>query len=78
MQGNLRALISCAKIGVRIQHFGTVPAVLSGLSQAGVITPTSECREREVVKCCMPLRFLLGHAIINNITNVTCYISSQG
>jgi hypothetical protein len=71
MQGNLRGLISCAKIGVRIQCFEAVSAVLSWLSGAGVITQTSDCREREVVKCCIPLQFLLGQSVINNIVNVT-------
>ena len=45
------------------------------MSGAGVITRTSDCREREVVKYCIPLQFLLGQSIINNMVNVTDVIS---
>ena len=70
MQGNLRDLISCAKIGLRIQHFESVPAVLSWLSGAGVITWACDCRERDV-KCQIPFQFLLCKSIIHNFVNVT-------
>jgi hypothetical protein len=40
------------------------------------MTRTSACREREVVKCCIPLQFLLGQSIINSVVNVTDVIST--